>query len=145
MATFILNDSLLGSIMKNKAIFIILFFSFMSATIQAEVVPIPNTNYHLKNSFEKNLVAFIGKRVQLVLTNGHEISGKIKKVENKLLHLEYLSGKDFFDALIRIKDISIIEAPFRHFQQKKRRPIKVKVDTKKIVDTPKEKKATIAP
>lgn len=104
--------------MKNSNLLIVIFFSIISinTTLQAEIVPIPDTNYDVQNDFKINLSTFIGKRVQLILTNGHEVSGTIKNVGEKMVHLESLSGKDFFDALIRLDDISVVEAQFRQIQ-----------------------------
>jgi hypothetical protein len=41
------------------------------------------------------------------------LQGYVKSVGSGLLHLEKLAGKDFYDALLRIEDISAIEAKFR--------------------------------
>jgi hypothetical protein len=60
-----------------------------------------------------NLKAYVGKDVTVHLRSGKTLQGYVKSVGSGLLHLEKLAGKDFYDALLRIEDISAIEAKFR--------------------------------
>ena len=62
--------------------------------------------YSLNMSLEDNLRRFQGKNVNVTLDSGGAFSGKVKDVKNGLLHLEKLSGKSYYDALIRTKNIS---------------------------------------
>jgi len=64
-------------------------------------------------SLEDNLIAFKGKNVTVTLSSGKQMTGIVKDVKNNLLHLERLSLKDFYDALIRTDHISSIEARVR--------------------------------
>jgi hypothetical protein len=59
---------------------------------------------------EDNLIALKGRSVTVILLSGTQITGIVKEVKNNQLHLERLSLKEFFDALIRIDHISAIEA-----------------------------------
>jgi hypothetical protein len=64
-------------------------------------------------SLTDNLKAFSGKNVYVHLKSGKTMQGYVKSVDGSLLHLEKLAGRDFYDALVRIEDISAIEAKFR--------------------------------
>ncbi len=72
--------------------------------------------YKLNISFDDNLLMFKGKYVRISLSSGQIMSGTVKDVKGGLLHLERLSGRDFFDALIRVKDVSAMDAKFRGFK-----------------------------
>ena len=63
--------------------------------------------------FEDNLKACVGKDIIVHLESGATLQGYVKSVHDDLLHLEKLAGKDFYDALIRIDDISALEVKFR--------------------------------
>ena len=75
-----------------------------------------NVAYKLNFSFDDNLLLFKGQYVRVTLTSGQILSGTVKDVEDGLLHLEKLSNRSYFDALIRTKDISAMDAKFRGFK-----------------------------
>jgi small nuclear ribonucleoprotein (snRNP)-like protein len=60
-----------------------------------------------------NLIALKGKTVAVSLSSGQTMTGVVKEVQNNLLHLEKLSQKEFFDALIRVDQIIAIEVRVR--------------------------------
>jgi hypothetical protein len=60
-----------------------------------------------------NLTALKGKTVTVTMSSGQSISGVVKDVKNGLLHLEKLSQKDFFDAVIMVDKISAVEVRVR--------------------------------
>ena len=84
---------------------------------KANVVPIEGMSYNVDLSLTDNLKTFVGKKVSVTLASGQTFTGIVKEVGNHLVHLEKLDGKDFFDALIRLENISAIEARFREFQR----------------------------
>jgi hypothetical protein len=51
---------------------------------------------------------YSGKLVTLRLADGGELSGKVGKVGDKLVQLGELSGKEFFDAAVKIEDIEAV-------------------------------------
>jgi len=55
------------------------------------------------------LRARIGKPVTLVLRSGKEYGGTVGEVRGQSVVLKSLSGKEFYDALIRLDDVSAIE------------------------------------
>jgi hypothetical protein len=44
----------------------------------------------------------------VVLSGGTEITGKVENVGNNTLRLSQLSGKDYFDAVIDLDDVSAV-------------------------------------
>ena len=61
-----------------------------------------------------NLTTFKGKTVTVILKSGQSMTGIVKEVKNNLLHLEKISQKEFYDALITINHISAIKARVRY-------------------------------
>lgn len=55
------------------------------------------------------LRARVGKPATLVLRSGKEYGGTVAEVRGQTVVLKSLSGKEFYDALIRLDDVSAIE------------------------------------
>jgi hypothetical protein len=49
-----------------------------------------------------------GKAVELHLRSGEKMGGKVAGVTENLVHLSNLTGAEFFDAFIDVKDISAV-------------------------------------
>jgi hypothetical protein len=49
-----------------------------------------------------------GKVVEVRLKNGDKISGKVADVGDKLLHISQITGQEFFDAFIDVKDVTAV-------------------------------------
>ncbi|PYJ78187.1 MAG: hypothetical protein DME69_09140 [Verrucomicrobia bacterium] len=49
-----------------------------------------------------------GKTVELRLNSGEKIGGKIEQVNDNLVFLSHLTGAEFFDGFVNIKDISAV-------------------------------------
>ncbi len=50
----------------------------------------------------------VGKRVTIKLTSGHELEGTVAKVGPAAIHLSQLAGKEFFDAVVRLDQVSAV-------------------------------------
>ena len=50
-----------------------------------------------------------GKKVTILLQSGAELSGKVANVGNNTATLSELGGKEFYDAVIDLDDISAIQ------------------------------------
>ena len=72
--------------------------------------------FNVSQSINDNLKIYTGKEVVIHLRSGKSLQGFVKSVGNHFLHLEKLSGRDFYDALIRIEDVSAMEARFREMK-----------------------------
>ena len=89
---------------------------FLGLYVEAEaksIVPIEGPKFDVSLSMKDNLKLFIGKDVFVYLRSGKTFQGYVKAVGNDFIHLEKLAGRDFYDAFIRIEDISAMEAKFR--------------------------------
>ncbi len=89
-----------------KALLIVMSFLMLSVTsITAEEV---NINLKQDATIRDILSAQAGKRVAVRLDSGEEIEGTIVTVGDGLVHIAKLSGKDFYDAILRINRISAV-------------------------------------
>jgi hypothetical protein len=101
-----------------EIIIAVVLFSLLFLGLQAEaeaksIVPIEGSNFDVSVSMKDNLKLFTGKDVFVHLRSGKTLQGYVKAVGNDFVHLEKLAGRDFYDAFIRIEDISAMEAKFR--------------------------------
>ena len=59
-----------------------------------------------------SIASFLGKHtgqvVELRLKSGDKFAGKIAMVGATVVHLSQLTGQDFFDAVIDVKDVSAV-------------------------------------
>jgi hypothetical protein len=49
-----------------------------------------------------------GKSVELHLRSGEKMGGKVAQVTDNIVHLSNLTGAEYFDAFIDVKDISAV-------------------------------------
>ena len=75
-----------------------------------------DSKFDMSLSMADNLKGYMGKNVFIHLKSGETFQGYVKAVGNGLVHLEKLTGKDFYDALIRFEEICAIEAKFREIK-----------------------------
>jgi hypothetical protein len=50
----------------------------------------------------------VGKTVELRMTCGEKIGGKVEQVNDNLVLLSRLTGAEFFDGFVNVKDISAV-------------------------------------
>jgi len=91
------------------------FFS-PSQSEARSVVSVKGAKFDMSLSLADNLKSYMGKNVFVYLKSGKTFQGYVKAVGNNIVHLEKLAGKDFYDALIRIEEISAMEAKFREMK-----------------------------
>lgn len=58
----------------------------------------------MKSAREQHL----GKRVKVKLESGQDIKGKVAKVGSHALHLTELAGMEFFEATVKLADITAV-------------------------------------
>jgi small nuclear ribonucleoprotein (snRNP)-like protein len=95
----------------------VLFTLPNEAVAKPKVVAIEGISYNVNSSLLDNLKSLVGKKVYVTLDSGKTFTGFVKDVGNHLMHLEKLDGKDYFDALLRIENISAIDTRFRDIQR----------------------------
>jgi hypothetical protein len=59
-------------------------------------------------SLKDNLASAVGKRVSLMISAGESVEGTIEKVGDHFVLISKLSGKEFFDALVRIDEVKAV-------------------------------------
>ncbi len=84
----------------------------LPAQAEMKTERLAGVDYNVGHTLAQNLQTLVGKRVTVHLLSGDTLTGTVKAVNGNLLHLEKLERKDFFDALLRIRDISAIETRF---------------------------------
>jgi len=83
------------------------------ALSQVQSERIEGVSYNVDASLPDNLKALSGKKVYVTLRSGKTFTGTVGSVSTAFVHLEQLEGKEYFDALIRVDDISAIDVRFR--------------------------------
>lgn len=58
----------------------------------------------LKSALEQQ----VGKRVKLKLESGQDVEGKVAKVGSHAVQLAELTGMEFFDATVKLEDITAV-------------------------------------
>ncbi len=102
--------------MKNitvKLACVVLALSASQLTLAAESKTVEPVSLSSHSSFHNNLKTFTGKSVVLVLNNGAKVKGKVKSLSKGIVHIEMLGNKSFYDAVVKINDISAIQAKVR--------------------------------
>ena len=56
------------------------------------------------------LTSMSGQSVSVTLKSGKEFTGKVGIVGQSVLHIKGLSGKEFYDAVINVNDVSAVVA-----------------------------------
>jgi hypothetical protein len=97
-------------------ILVCLLFFAVSTESFAETVAVQGMSYNVAASLKDNLNSLTGKEVFISLRSGKTYQGRVKSVGDHFIHFEKIAGKDFYDALIRMEDISAVEAKFRGLQ-----------------------------
>jgi len=87
------------------------------AKAKTKVIAIEGISYNVNSSLADNLKSLVSKKVYVTLDSGKTFAGFVKEVGDHLMHLEKLDGKDHFDALLRIENISAIDTRFRNIQR----------------------------
>jgi len=65
-------------------------------------------------SIRINLEKIPGERVTVSLIGGGELQGMVSKVGAQALYLKELTGREFFDAIIRLDHISAVAVKMRN-------------------------------
>ena len=68
---------------------------------------------HKADTIKTLLTKHVGKRVSIQLNSGAELNGLLSNVGANVVQLSELSGKDFYDALIRINNIEALVVKVR--------------------------------
>jgi hypothetical protein len=95
-----------GSKMMVKKLVIVFVVAFFLITSQSLVIAQEKIELRQSVGIKEALIEHTGKRVSVTLDSGAELGGVITKVGDYLVHISKLTGKEYFDAFIRIDKIS---------------------------------------
>jgi hypothetical protein len=90
-----------------KLRFVMVLFAMVLQVAAATVVSAEAPVVKAGDTLQKVLEGYKGKRVTIRIQGGEELTGRVKFISRELLHLEALSSREFFDAVV---DVSRIEA-----------------------------------
>lgn len=86
-----------------KTLHLLVLFTAMTLSAHA------NTLAPAKDSTQSAMLqSQSGKQVELILKSGQSIGGKIASVGDNVVHLTSLTGKEMYEAVVNINDISAI-------------------------------------
>ena len=74
----------------------------------AQTSPPPPPDLSQVESVADLLQRSVGRRVEIVLVSGEKLSGVVARATANLVHLERLSGRDFYDGVARIDRIDAV-------------------------------------
>jgi hypothetical protein len=95
------------------AVFFVPLINLPADAQTKKITALEGVKFDTSVSMADNLKAYVGKDVIVHLRSGKTVEGYAKSVGNGLVHLEKIAGRDFYDALIRIDEVSAIEVKFR--------------------------------
>ena len=85
-------------------LFAVIFATVSSSTALAQDKPTLQSNATVFSILQGNT----GKTVELRLNSGEKIGGKVEQVNDNVLLLSHLTGAEFFDGYVNVKDISAV-------------------------------------
>ena len=88
--------------MRKQASIAILLFCLGFLPLKAMADPI---TLKADDTVQSVLNANLGKRVTVMLKSGQELSGKVATVTAQVTHINQLTGKEFYDAVVATKSI----------------------------------------
>jgi len=94
---------------KNILGAVVLVMCFM--VVHAPNISADEQKYELKSSastIKDVLMEHIGKRVIVRMDTGDNLEGTVNKVGDSLVHISKISGRDFYDAVVRMDKISAV-------------------------------------
>jgi hypothetical protein len=102
------NRSAIGQnelIMKRYSLLLVMTFAAVTcSSLLAQEKPALQPNASILSILQGST----GKTVELRLNSGEKIGGKVEQVNDNLVLLSHLTGAEFFDGFINVKDISAV-------------------------------------
>ncbi len=100
-----------GGIIPMKKMMSIVVVALFFLAVYSPGLSAQEKNYELKSvssTVKDILLENIGRRVIVRLDTGDNLEGTVNKVGDNLVHLSKISGRDFYDAAVRIDKISAV-------------------------------------
>ena len=86
------------------ALTITMFLCASSPAVTAKVSVEINNNDTMNDLLQRN----VGQIVEIKLNSGETMSGRLVRTTTNLLHLSKITGRNYFDAVIRIDHVSAL-------------------------------------
>ena len=80
----------------------------MTAVLCASSLAQEKTALQANATVASLLAGSAGKSVELHLRSGEKMGGKIAQVTDNVVHLSNLTGAEYFDAFVDVKDVSAV-------------------------------------
>ena len=94
---------------KGRVIALLIVISLMVFMIATTAFSEENVfKFSGDKSLQTNLMQFQGKTIEIQLENGGQLTGKLSEVGTQTILLKELRGKEYYDALIVIDDITAV-------------------------------------
>jgi hypothetical protein len=94
-----------GVTMKRYSLLLVFTVAAMTcSSLLAQEKPTLQPNATILSLLQGNT----GKTVELRLNSGEKIGGKVEQVNDNLVLLSHLTGAEFFDGFVNLKDISAV-------------------------------------
>jgi hypothetical protein len=65
-------------------------------------------DFQSSDSIKTILERQTGQKVELRLTSGEKLAGKVEKVGDKTVHLSAIAGQEFFDAVVVLEEVTAV-------------------------------------
>jgi len=92
----------------SKLIIVAVAITALLMTVQITTAAEEGPGFNAFIGMKENLLLNVGKRISVKLTTGEAIEGTIVKVGDQSVHLSKLSGRDYYDAIVRLDRIEAI-------------------------------------
>jgi hypothetical protein len=89
---------------RNSLLLGIIVATIACSTLPAQEKPAIQPNATVLGILQANA----GKTVELHLRSGEKVGGRVGQVTDNVVYLSHLTGAEFFDAFIDVKDISAV-------------------------------------
>ena len=86
----------------------LIFMVILSAVICASSFAQDKAGLQSNATVATLLQGSVGKSVELHLRSGEKMGGKVAQVTENIVHLSNLTGAEYFDAFVDVKDISAV-------------------------------------
>lgn len=100
----------------------LLFFCLTPVAFAADeqAAPAVSMRTDVDGIITEELNKLLGGWVSITLNSGTVFSGKVMKVRDGMVHLGQIQDKEYYEALVRIDDISALGARFRAKRKNKK-------------------------
>jgi len=87
---------------------LVLAFGGSMGTVPSAIADEPELDLSSPDVIKQILDQQVGKRVKVKLKSGQDLEGKVAKVGSHAVHLTELSGMEFFDATVKLEEVSTV-------------------------------------